>query len=67
MPLINHNGTPRQISWTRVEHMSQVLGCSTDYFIQTFASEADVQKAITSGVLKKGDKVTVNGVTGTIQ
>ena len=33
----------------------------------SFASEADVQKAITSGVLKKGDKVTVNGVTGTIQ
>jgi hypothetical protein len=33
----------------------------------SFASEADVQKAITSGTLKKGDKVTVNGVTGTIQ
>jgi hypothetical protein len=32
-----------------------------------FASETDVQKAITSGALKKGDKVTVNGVTGTIQ
>ena len=41
MPLINHNGTPRSISWTRVEHMTQVLGCSTDYFIQTFASESD--------------------------
>ncbi len=41
MPLVNHNGTPRQISWTRVEHMSQVLGCATNYFIQTFASEAD--------------------------
>jgi hypothetical protein len=35
--------------------------------LNSFASEADVQKAITSGVLKKGDKVTVNGVTGTIQ
>jgi hypothetical protein len=33
----------------------------------SFSSEADVQKAITSGGLKKGDKVTVNGVTGTIQ
>jgi len=41
MPLINHNGTPRTISWTRTEHMAQVLGCSTDYFIQTFASVAD--------------------------
>ena len=41
MPLINHNGTPRTIAWTRVEHMAQVLGCTTDYFIQTFASEAD--------------------------
>jgi hypothetical protein len=33
----------------------------------SFSSEADVQKAISSGTLKKGDKVTVNGVTGTIQ
>lgn len=33
----------------------------------SFASESDVQKAIQSGVLKKGDRVTVNGVTGTIQ
>ncbi len=33
----------------------------------SFASEADVQRAISSGSLKKGDKVTVNGVTGTIQ
>jgi hypothetical protein len=33
----------------------------------SFSSEADVQKAISSGSLKKGDKVTVNGVTGTIQ
>lgn len=41
MPLINHNGTPRQISWARVEHMAQVLECSTDYFMQTFASESD--------------------------
>ena len=41
MPLVNHNGTPRQVSWTRIEHMSQVLGCSTDDFIQTFASESD--------------------------
>ena len=32
-----------------------------------FSSEADVQKAIENGALKKGDKVTVNGVTGTIQ
>jgi hypothetical protein len=32
-----------------------------------FTNEGDVQKAITSGALKKGDKVTVNGVTGTIQ
>jgi len=41
MPLINHNGIPRQVSWTRVENMSQVLGCSTDYFMQTFTSESD--------------------------
>jgi hypothetical protein len=33
----------------------------------SFSSEADVQKAISNGTLKKGDKVTVNGVTGTIQ
>jgi hypothetical protein len=33
----------------------------------SFSSEADVQKAISGGTLKKGDKVTVNGVTGTIQ
>jgi hypothetical protein len=33
----------------------------------SFSNEADVQKAISSGTLKKGDKVTVNGVTGTIQ
>ena len=41
MPLINHNGTPRQIGWTRIEHMAQVLGSSTDSFMQTFSSEAD--------------------------
>jgi len=33
----------------------------------SFSSDADLQQAITSGALKKGDKVTVNGVTGTIQ
>lgn len=32
-----------------------------------FSSEADAQKAIQNGTLKKGDKITVNGVTGTIQ
>jgi hypothetical protein len=35
--------------------------------LNSFSNEADVQKAISSGTLKKGDKVTVNGVTGTIQ
>jgi hypothetical protein len=34
---------------------------------KNFSSEQDVQKAIQGGTLKKGDKVTVNGVTGTIQ
>lgn len=34
---------------------------------KNFSSEQDVEKAIQSGSLKKGDKVTVNGVTGTIQ
>lgn len=34
---------------------------------KAFSSQADVQKAITEGKVKKGDKVTVNGVTGTIQ
>jgi hypothetical protein len=33
----------------------------------TFFSDADVQQAIQNGALKIGDKVTVNGVTGTIQ
>jgi hypothetical protein len=33
----------------------------------TFTNETDVQKAIQNGTLKKGDKVTVNGVSGTIQ
>ena len=32
-----------------------------------FASEADAQRAIAGGKLKIGDKVTINGVTGTIQ
>jgi small-conductance mechanosensitive channel len=32
-----------------------------------FTSEADAQKAIADGKLKIGDKVTINGVTGTIQ
>lgn len=34
---------------------------------KSYSSQADVQKAIAEGKLKKGDKVTVNGVTGTIQ
>ena len=33
----------------------------------SFSNEADLQKAISSGSLKIGDKVTVNGVTGTIK
>ena len=33
----------------------------------TYSSQADVQKAINEGKVKKGDKVIVNGVTGTIQ
>ena len=33
----------------------------------SFSSEADVQRAIQNGALKVGDKVTVNGVTGTIR
>jgi hypothetical protein len=32
-----------------------------------FGTEADAQKAIADGRLKKGDRVTINGVTGTIQ
>jgi hypothetical protein len=35
--------------------------------LQSFNTEQDVQQAIQTGTLKKGDKVTVNGVTGTIQ
>jgi hypothetical protein len=35
--------------------------------LNSFSSEADVQKAIQNGALKVGDKVTVNGVTGTIR
>jgi hypothetical protein len=31
----------------------------------SFASEADAQKAFSSGKLKAGDKITINGVTGT--
>lgn len=34
---------------------------------QVFSSQADVQKAIAEKKLQKGDRVTVNGVTGTIQ
>jgi hypothetical protein len=34
---------------------------------KNFSSEQDVEKAIQSGSLKKGDRVTINGVTGTIQ
>jgi hypothetical protein len=35
--------------------------------LQSFNTDQDVQQAIQAGILKKGDKVTVNGVTGTIQ
>jgi hypothetical protein len=35
--------------------------------LQSFNTDQDVQQAIQAGTLKKGDKVTVNGVTGTIQ
>ena len=31
----------------------------------SFASEADAQKAFSTGKLKAGDKITINGVTGT--
>lgn len=34
---------------------------------KNFSTEQDVEKAILSGSLKKGDRVTINGVTGTIQ
>jgi hypothetical protein len=34
---------------------------------KNFSSEQDVQKAIQGGTLKKGDRITINGVTGTIQ
>jgi hypothetical protein len=34
---------------------------------KNFSSEQDVEKAIQNGSLKKGDRVTINGVTGTIQ
>jgi hypothetical protein len=46
---------------------SRITPPSTPSTPNVFASETDVQRAITSGFLKKGDKVTVNGVTGTIQ
>jgi hypothetical protein len=46
---------------------SRITPPSTPSTPNVFASETDVQRAITSGSLKKGDKVTVNGVTGTIQ
>jgi hypothetical protein len=46
---------------------SRITPPSTASTPNVFASETDVQRAITSGSLKKGDKVTVNGVTGTIQ
>jgi hypothetical protein len=39
----------------------------TNEDLKSFSSDQDVQKAIQSGTLKKGDRVTVNGVTGTIQ
>jgi hypothetical protein len=32
-----------------------------------FANQAEADQAIKDGKLKKGDKVTINGVTGTIQ
>jgi hypothetical protein len=35
--------------------------------LKSFTSEQDVQKAIQTGTLKKGDRITINGVTGTIQ
>lgn len=35
--------------------------------IKNFTSQEDAQKAISAGQLKKGDRVTINGVTGTIQ
>jgi hypothetical protein len=35
--------------------------------LQSFNTDQDVQQAIQAGTLKKGDKITVNGVTGTIQ
>ena len=40
---------------------------STASTSNVFTNEADAQKAIQNGTLKKGDKVTINGVTGTIQ
>jgi hypothetical protein len=33
--------------------------------LNSFASEADAQKAFSAGTLKVGDKITINGVTGT--
>lgn len=41
MPTINHNGVPRVIAWTRVEHMCQELACTTDFFIYSFTSTED--------------------------
>jgi hypothetical protein len=35
--------------------------------LKSFSTEQDAQKAIESGTLKKGDRITINGVTGTIQ
>ena len=35
--------------------------------VNTFSSEADAQKAFNEGKLKKGQKLTINGVTGTWQ
>jgi hypothetical protein len=46
---------------------SKPSASSTPAQPQVFASQADVQKAIAEKKLQKGDRVTVNGVTGTIQ
>lgn len=40
---------------------------STTTTSNVFGSEADAQKAFNSGQLKKGDRITINGVTGTWQ
>jgi hypothetical protein len=45
----------------------KLLKPETNQQPKSFASQVDVDQAIQNGTLKKGDKVTVNGVTGTIQ